>query len=824
MVGFTTANVRLGVSAKNKEDAIQQVSRVLAESGFIDPAYGASMLARERVANTYLGKGIAIPHGLPKDRQLILKTGIAVLQLPDGVEWLPGDRAKIIVGIAAKSDEHIELLGNLTDILYHDDLVEKLSRTRDPEDIVAAMTASREESAMPSDEGGEFGKVVEATIAGSHGLHARPATAFTEVAKQFDADVVVRYGAKLANGKSLAALLKLGVKHGGTIRISAQGPEADAVLGALKKLIEAGEEEEQVTAGVSHGWLPQNVGSTVPGVAASPGLAIGRIRLLRQQKIVVEHTAKDPARERVALRNAIANAQAQLDELHAEVKEKSGDASAGIFLAHKAFLSDPDLVTKTEQRIDAGDSAGWAWQQVIDEDAASLEKLDDPVLAGRAVDIRDIGQRVLRSLGGAMDEDKHSPTEPSILLANDLTPSDAASLDPSIVLGFVTAMGGATSHVAIIARSLNIPAVVGTGPAVMHQSEGAMAILDGDNGALYVDPSEADLKTAREAQVRLAEMRDSEARHRYEPAITSDGSRIEVVANIGAPAEAKQAVEAGGEGVGLLRSEFLFLERNTAPTENEQYAAYKEMAESLAGLPLIIRTLDIGGDKHVPYLDLPKEENPFLGIRGIRMCLARPDLFKTQLRAIYRAAAHGPIKIMFPMVSTLADLRDAKVIAEQVRAELKAEPLEIGIMIEVPSAVLMAPELAKEVDFFSIGTNDLTQYVLAMDRGHPLLAKQADGLHPAVLRMVDATVKAASANGKWVGVCGGVAAEPLAAAILTGLGVAELSVSIPSIAAVKSLVRSMAMKDAKELAIRALACGSAEEVRKLPFPGRRNKR
>ncbi|CAN5476693.1 hypothetical protein BH10PLA1_BH10PLA1_06610 [soil metagenome] len=410
------------------------------------------------------------------------------------------------------------------------------------------------------------------------------------------------------------------------------------------------------------------------------------------------------------------------------------------------------------------------------------------------------------------------------MLANDLTPSDAASLDPKIVLGFCTASGGATSHVAIIARSLNIPAVVGTGPAVMHQSEGAMAILDGDNGALYVDPSEADLKAAREAQVRLAEMRDSEARHRYEPAITTDGTRIEVVANIGAPAEAKQAVEAGGEGVGLLRSEFLFLDRASAPTENEQYAAYKQMVDSLAGLPIIIRTLDIGGDKHVPYLDLPKEENPFLGIRGIRLCLARPDLFKTQLRAIYRAAAHGPIKLMFPMVSTLADLRDAKVIADQVRAELRAAPLEIGIMIEVPSAVLMAPELAKEVDFFSIGTNDLTQYVLAMDRGHPLLAKQADGLHPAVLRMVDATVKAAVANGKWVGVCGGVAAEPLAAAILTGLGVAELSVSIPSIAAVKALVRTLSMKDAKDLASRALACRSAEEVRKLSFPGRRNKR
>jgi len=402
-------------------------------------------------------------------------------------------------------------------------------------------------------------------------------------------------------------------------------------------------------------------------------------------------------------------------------------------------------------------------------------------------------------------------------------PAELLEYDRTRLRGIVLEEGGSTAHVAIIARSLNIPAVVGTGPAVMHQNEGAMAILDGDNGALYVDPSEADLASAREAQGRLADLRESEARHRYEPAMTLDGTRIEVVANIGAPAEAKQAVEAGGEGVGLLRSEFLFLDRVSAPTEEEQYAAYKQMVDSLAGLPLIIRTLDIGGDKHVPYLDLPKEENPFLGVRGIRLCLARPDLFKTQLRPIYRASKHGPIKIMFPMIATLADLRDARLIADQVRQELNAEKLDIGIMIEVPSAVLMAPELAKEVEFFSIGTNDLTQYVLAMDRGHPMLAKQADGLHPAVLRMVDQTVRAATAAGKWVGVCGGVAADPLAAAILVGLGVAELSVSIPSIAAVKALVRSVGLKESQALAKRALACTSADEVRKLPFPGRRIK-
>jgi phosphocarrier protein FPr len=824
MLEFTSASVSLGAQARSKEEAIRRVGRLLADNGFIDPAYADSMLGRERVANTYLGKGIAIPHGLPKDRGLIHRTGIAVVQLPDGVEWVPGERARLVVGIAAKSDEHIEILSNLTDLLYHDELVDRLIRTRDAEDIVAALTASREEAAMPTpgEQAGEFEKVVEVQIAASHGLHARPATAFVECAKQFDTDVVVRYGAKHANGRSMAALLKLGVKHGGTISISAQGPEADAAQAALKRMVEMGEEEEEVSAGPAHGWAPQAVADTVPGVGASPGLAIGPIRLLVRQKLVFERRAKDPDRERELLRDAVAAAKAQLRELHAEVQRKSGDASAAIFLAHAEFLADPDLHGKAERRIAAGESAGWAWQQSIEDEATALEKLDDPLLAGRAIDMRDVGQRVLRGLSDPIDEATTArPTEPAILLAEDLTPSDAASLDPSIVLGFCTAGGGPTSHVAIIARSLDIPAVVGTGPAVLHQPEGATAILDGDNGALYINPGEADLRTARDAQRRLAELRDREARHRYQPAILTDGSRVEVVANIGAPAEAKQAVDAGAEGIGLLRSEFLFLDRDSAPSEEEQYVAYRTMVEALHGLPLIIRTLDIGGDKHVPYLDLPKEDNPFLGVRGIRLCLARPALFEPQLRAIYRASAHGPVKIMFPMIATLADLRDANVIAEQVRRQLGAAPVEIGIMIEVPSAVVMAPELAREVAFFSVGTNDLTGYVLAMDRGHPMLAKQADGLHPAVLRMIDQTVRAAVAEGKWVGVCGGIAADPLATAILTGLGVAELSVSVPSVAAVKARLRGLSMDQAKDLARRALACSSAEEVRKLALHPRK---
>jgi phosphoenolpyruvate-protein phosphotransferase len=816
MLEIEAANLRVGAVAESKEDAIRQVADLLARSGCVVPGYAESMLAREKVANTYLGKGVAIPHGMPKDRELIRRTGIAVLQVPDGVVWQPGDTARLIIGIAARSDEHLGILGNLTGLLYDDEMVARLAITPDPDEVIAALSARRVDSPL-SEPGAplEAGLAVEAVVGSAHGLHARPATAFAEAAKGFDAEVMVRHGTHRANGKSLAGLLRLGVRAGGRVRISARGPEANAALAALKWLIEEGEPEEAFPGGPAHGWAPRAALTTVRGLAAAPGLAIGPVRLLRQRKIVVARCARDPELERRRLSEALAMARAELQELHQEVRERSGPAGAAIFLAHAEFLSDPELLARADRRIARDESAGWAWRETVEEEAESLSKLADPLLAGRATDLRDAGTRVLRRLGAVIEEAAGLPDEPAILLAEDLTPSDAATLDPARVLGFCTSGGGPTSHAAIIARSLGIPAVVGAGPAVLHQREGVPAVLDGDNGLLYLDPGAEDLAAARAAQGTLTGRCDADHRARHEPAVTTDGVRVEVDANAGLAREAAQAVEAGGEGIGLLRSEFLFLDRDTAPSEEEQYAAYREAAEALGGLPLIVRTLDAGGDKAVPYLPMPAEENPFLGLRGIRLLLAHPQLFRTQLRAIFRASAHGSIKIMYPMIASVSELREALAITEKVRQELGAERLETGIMIEVPSAVVMAPELAELADFFSIGTNDLTQYVLAMDRGHPLLARQADGLHPAVLRMIDQTVRAAAGKKVRVGVCGGVAGEPLGAVILIGLGVTELSVSIPSIAAIKARIRDVSMADARALARRALACDSAEAVRAL---------
>jgi phosphocarrier protein FPr len=816
------SNVQLHARVANKAEAIHAAGSLLVSSQHMEKGYIDSMLAREKVANTFLGNGIAIPHGLPKDRDLILHTGIAVLQVPGGVQWNRGETVYLVVAIAARSDEHISILANLTNVLTDEDTVRQLATTNDPDDIISALSGSRPERAAPEETPADFPAYIDLTIHNPTGLHARPATVFASLAKEYSSEVRVRYGNKVSNGKSLASLLKLGIESGGVIRVMAQGPDEAAALLALKEAVESGlGEEEEATAAVEtipvYEWEAEPGQAVVPGVPASPGLAIGPLCFFKRSKFVVEATAKDLDAEKAHLKEAISAARAQLNELYQEVKARSGAGQASIFLAHAEFLDDPELVQAVEAQIETGASAGWAWQQTIEERVTELKQVEDPLIAARAVDLGDVGSRVLSFLAHRIEEGPLMPVGPVILLAEDLTPSDTAGLDPAFVLGFCTAGGGPTSHSAIIARALGIPAVVGAGPALLNQPEGGEAILDGNRGSLYVAPSPATLAAAREARQAMEGMREAEKLRCYEPALMTDGHRIEVVANIGRAEEAAQAVNAGGEGVGLLRTEFLFLDRTSPPTEEEQFAAYREMVQALNGLPLIIRTLDIGGDKAAPYLDMPAEENPFLGVRGIRLCLVKPELFRAQLRAIYRAAEYGQVKIMFPMVSTLEDLEAAKTIAAEVRWELGAKAVEIGIMIEVPSAVVMAEELAQEVDFFSIGTNDLTQYVLAMDRGHPILAKQADGLHPAVLRMVDLTVQAATAAGKWVGVCGGIAGDPRGAVILAGLGVTELSVSIPSIAAIKAQIRRLSSSKAKALARQAVACRTAAEVRSLPF-------
>jgi phosphocarrier protein FPr len=799
------------------------VAGLLVDSGNIDSGYAESMLGREKVANTYLGEGIAIPHGLLKDRELIRETGIAVVQVPRGVEWNPGESVRLVVGIAAASDEHLQILANLTQVLADAEDVERLSTTGDAAAIVDRLTrgSGATEARAETQDLGAYASA-EVQITGASGLHARPATFFVDVAKGFEADVRVRHDGKVANGKSLASLLSLGADGGSTLTLLAKGADADQALRALQDAVAAGlgEEEDEAEAALAElpEWRPAGPATSVPGIAASPGIAIAPVWHLKRRRLVVERTAKDPAAEEAKLRSGIESARAELRDLYEEVKAKSGAGKASIFRAHEAFLDDPDLESEARTKIREGESAGWAWREVIERRAQELSQVDDPLLAARAVDLGDVGQRVLRFLAASDDEEPQLPDHPVILIADDLTPSDTAAIDPARVVGFATALGGGTSHTAIIARALGIPAMVGAGPAVLAVEQDAPAVLDGGTGNLWLDVEDNDLAAAEQTQRDIAELRDREYQTRYEPAIMKDGHRVEVAANIAGPDEAAAAVEAGAEGVGLMRTEFLFLGRDEAPSEEEQYEAYATMVRALNGLPLIVRTLDIGGDKNAPYIEVPDEDNPFLGVRGVRLCLERPQLFEPQLRAIYRASQLGPVLIMFPMIARVEDLEAALEYAEKARTEVGAAPVDVGIMIEVPSAVAIAPELAKRVQFFSIGTNDLTQYVLAMDRMHPALAKQADALHPAVLRNIKMTVDAADAAGIWVGVCGGMAGEPEGALILAGLGVRELSMTIPSVAAVKARLRTVDRAAVRRLADRALACATAAEVRELPLP------
>lgn len=822
MITIDERLIRLQARAADKQEAIRLVGQLLVDSGYIDVGYIASMLGREEVANTYLGNGISIPHGLPKDRDLIKQTGIAVVQVPEGVTWNPGETARLVVGIAAKSDEHIEVLRRLTRVLGDQEEVARLTRTTDPRDIIEALTGERPAAPPKSAGVSDYANFIDAVILNKTGLHARPAATFVDLAKRFQADIKVRYGDGVANGKSLLSLLQLGVEHGATIRVSAQGPDAAAALDVLQSAIGVGlgdEPEEQLPPAPgrsSQGWVPQAAGVTIAGIPASEGLAIGPVRKYQQQStLVVTDQPGDPISEGDQLQRALNTAQDELDRLHEEVKTRLGSGKAAIFRVHSEFLNDSALVKQTVALIYQSHSAPWAWQQVIKERVRQMQQLDDPILAGRAADLSDVGQRVLLQMVGTSGERPAALDEPSILLADDLTPSDTATLDPDMILGLCTAKGGPTSHTAILARGFGLPAVVGAGEAVLDVPNGTMGILDGESGKLYLKPSEADVQAARNLQEQAQQQQDQARASSQAPAVTTDGYRVEVAANINRAAEAPKAIEAGAEGVGLMRTEFLFLARNSAPSEDEQFEAYRAMVQALDGRPLIIRTLDIGGDKEVPYLHLPKEDNAFLGVRGIRLCLIRPDLFIPQLRAIYRAATYGPIQIMFPMISTLEDVVRARAITEQVRQELNAPSIPLGIMVEVPSAVILADHLAPEVDFFSIGTNDLTQYTLAMDRLHPQLARQADALHPAVLRMIERTVEAARGAGKWVGVCGGLAGDLKGAVILAGLGVTELSVSAPSIAAVKAEIRSHSLSEMQQIAQQALRCRTAAEVRSL---------
>ena len=562
---------------------------------------------------------------------------------------------------------------------------------------------------------------------------------------------------------------------------------------------------------------------TLPGIAASRGIAIGPAFRFRHADLCFEcFTVQDPSAEWARFQAAIETACEQLTDVCAQAEAECGAEDAAIFQAHALMLDDPELLDAVRTAIEGqcvnaesalADAAGTYIQL--------LESLDDEYLGARAADVRDVMERVLRILLGVAESPTADLTTPSIILARDLTPSDTVLLDKSLVLGFCTVEGGPTAHTAILARGLGLPAVVGVGPDLLEIADHATLILDGHTGTLVAEPDEETVATYQARRTAVAEVLTQAQEQAHEPAITRDGHRVEIVANIGSVEGARAALEAGAEGVGLLRTEFLYLERASLPSEEEQYQAYRAIVYEFGDRPVILRTLDVGGDKALPCLALPQEANPFLGLRAIRLCLARPELFKPQLRAALRAGTGRNLKIMFPMVATVAEVRAARSVLEECRAELLAEgqavaeKMEIGIMVEVPAAALMADHLAAEVDFFSIGTNDLSQYTMAADRANARVAPLASGFQPAVLRLVRDVIVAAHAQDKWVGLCGELAGEPLAIPILLGLGLDEFSMNPPVIPMAKQIIRALTLNEARKIAQAALELDSPDAIQTL---------
>lgn len=824
--------VRLGAAPHNREDAVRAAGALLTQAGHVLPAYVDSLLQREKLANTFLGQGVAIPHGLIEDRHLVQSTGLAVLQVPAGVRW--GDDAKqahLVVAIAAASDEHIEVLRRLTRLMRDQALMQRLVTTHDPQDIVRALTVDGEADASMTASAAleDFALGRDVALSYPNGLHARPAGQWAQTAQRFDARVHVRYDQVVVDAKNVAALLSLGAGRGATLRLSAQGPDAEEALRALRAIVvRLGEEEArqaqlasfrqsqaQGLGQVLGDWQP-TARQTFTGIAASPGLVIGTLVQAAGAALQVEDHFRNAAQEAQALEQALQAALAELEAWSTQARGQGQAEQASIFSAHAGLLRDPRLLQAVSRAVVQGHGAAWAWRQALSDRVAAQRALPDSTLAARAADLQDAGDRVLRHLLGLPSEAVGGawPSD-AILLADDLSPSFTAQIDPTRVRGFCTASGGPTAHTAILARALGLPAVVAGGPDLLKADSGTPAILDGYRGRLYVAPSATALIEAQEKIEGLARRQAEEARNRLLPATTTDGHTVEIAANVNRADQVARALEAGAEGVGLMRTEFLFLERDTVPDEEAQYLALRAMVEALGGRPLVVRTLDIGGDKQVPHLQLPVEDNPFLGVRGARLALRRDDLLLPQLRALCRAARHGPLQIMFPMISTVEEVLELRQRMAQVREELDAPEVPIGIMIEVPSAALLADRLAAQVDFFSIGTNDLTQYALAVDRQHPELAAMADSLHPAVLRLVERTVAGARRHGRWVGVCGGLAGEPLGAALLVGLGVDELSMSVGDVGPIKALLRRHSLSELQALAQRALDKDSADEVRTL---------
>lgn len=555
-------------------------------------------------------------------------------------------------------------------------------------------------------------------------------------------------------------------------------------------------------------------------IGTSAGIALGKVLVYKEAEIKIEKkTIDDLEGEIERLDTAIEQGIKELENLYEETLENIGEEEAEIFNAHKMMIQDPEYIDGIKGKIrEEKVNVEWALKEVTDQYVSLFENIDDEYLRERALDLKDISQRLIRILYGIEGNDLRNIKEESIIVAEDLVPSDTAQMDKDKVIGIVTELGGRTSHTSIMARSLEIPAVAGVKDITNIAKNGDFMIVDGSKGIVLINPSQDEVEFYQREKEKYEEFKQQTRQMKGKESISKDGVKVEIAANIGTPKDVDNVIENDGEGVGLYRTEFLYMDNDRLPTEDEQFEAYKVVAERLEGKPIVIRTLDVGGDKDIPYLELPKEMNPFLGYRAIRLCLDRRDIFKTQLRALLRASAYGNIKIMFPMISNIQEVREAKRILEEAKEELRKEnipfneDIEVGIMVEIPSVAIHSDIFAREVDFFSIGTNDLIQYTLAVDRGNQEISHLYNQYDPAVLRLIKMTIDNGHKAGIWVGMCGEAAGDEKLIPVLLGMGLDEFSMNPASILKARYIISNTSKKEVEGMLDEILSLPTAEDV------------
>jgi multiphosphoryl transfer protein len=648
-------------------------------------------------------------------------------------------------------------------------------------------------------------------VALPHGLHARPAAMVARAMRPLRAEATLSLRGRAADVRSAVSLLSLGARHGDTLALRATGADAGLVHGALERALAQAASLTETSSGDPR-TASARVHSPAGLVIASPGIGAGPLARIAQRAPEVAEHGVGPAVETQRLDEARARLAARLRRRAAA----GGGAAAEILGAHVAFLDDPALLASAYRHVGAGRSAGFAWREAMHEALRALGSVDDARFAARADDLRDLELQLLEELAGASGTSTPSLPAGAILVARDLLPSQFMALDLTRIAGICTVSRAATSHVAILAGAHGLPMLAGVDASLLDVPEGTTVVVDAERGRVEIAPGPAELAELRS---RISARDQASAKSRAAAALdcrTADGERIAVWANVGSAAEAAAAVASGAEGCGLLRTEFLFLDRTEPPEAAEQLAQYQAVADAMAGRPVVVRTLDAGSDKPIPFLAMPPQDNPALGLRGIRAGLWRPDILRAQLAAILSVRPAGRCRILLPMVNEAAEIEAVRAMVREVAPGAGGDPgIAIGIMIETPAAAVTAARLAAHADFFSIGTNDLAQYVLAIDRTHPLLSHGLDALHPAVLRLIHSVCAAARAAGLPVAVCGGLASEPAAAPLLVGLGVAELSATPGVIPAVKDAVRRRTLAECRALAARALDGTDAAAVRAL---------